>query len=115
MALTDAKVRFAKPQERNYKLYDSDGLHLVVSTIGGRLWRFKYRFAGKEKVMSLGRYPDVGLQDARRARNAAKEALHELRDPGAEKASRRRHLRDATFGLRYSPVSPAARTWRLVT
>ena len=95
MALTDAKVRSAKPQDRNYKLYDSDGLFLFVTTSGGRLWRFKYRFAGKEKVMALGPYPRVGLQEARRKRNAARETLDELRDPGAEKAAKKRAVRDA--------------------
>ncbi len=96
MALTDAQVRNAKPQERDYKLFDSDALFLQVTTAGGRLWRLKYRVAGKEKVLSLGRYPDVGLVEARRKRNAAREALDEGRDPGIEKAAKKRAVQEAT-------------------
>lgn len=53
MVLTDAKARTAKPREKSYKLYDSDGLFLLVTPRGGRLWRFRYRFAEKEKFLSL--------------------------------------------------------------
>jgi hypothetical protein len=72
MALSDAQVRSAKARDKNYKLYDADGLFVLVTIAGGKLWRFKCRFAGKEKVMTLGRYPRVGLQEARRKRNAAR-------------------------------------------
>jgi hypothetical protein len=102
MALSDAQVRAAKPRDKNYKLYDADGLFVLVTIAGGKLWRFKYRFAGKEKVMTLGKYPRVGLQEARRKRNAAREMLDELLDPGAEKAAKKQAVRTAasnTFEL----------------
>ena len=102
MALNDAQVRSAKPRDKNYKLYDADGLFVLVTIAGGKLWRFKYRFAGKEKVMTLGKYPRVGLQEARRKRNAAREMLDELLDPGAEKAAKKQAVRTAasnTFEL----------------
>jgi hypothetical protein len=53
MALSDAQVRSAKARDKNYKLYDADGLFVLVTIAGGKLWRFKYRFAGKEKVIDL--------------------------------------------------------------
>ena len=88
MALSDAQVSAAKPRDKNDKLYDADGLVVIVTIAGGKLWCFKYRFAGTEKVMTLGRYPLVGLQEARRRRAAAREMLDELLDPGAVKAAR---------------------------
>jgi hypothetical protein len=57
--LTEARVRTALPQDKAYKLFDSLGLYLKVETSGGRLWRFKYHHAGVEKLLSLGRYPEV--------------------------------------------------------
>ncbi|MCR6659297.1 MAG: Arm DNA-binding domain-containing protein [Asticcacaulis sp.] len=65
MALSDTALRNAKPQATKYKLYDDGGLLVVVTPTGGKLWRFKYRFGGAEKQLSLGGYPDVSLKDAR--------------------------------------------------
>ena len=70
MPLTDAAVRSAKPKDKAYKLSDAAGLHLLVETTGSRLWRQAYRFGGKQKLISLGAYPAVGLADARIARDA---------------------------------------------
>jgi hypothetical protein len=56
MALTDTRVRNAKPQQKPYKLDDTDGLFLLITPAGGKLWRLKYRFAGKEKLLALGKY-----------------------------------------------------------
>jgi integrase len=95
MALTDANARAARPREKSYKLYDDDGLFLLVTPAGGRLWRFRYRFAGKQKELSLGHYPRVGLQEARRKRNSARQALEDSRDPAAEKADKKRAARAA--------------------
>lgn len=85
MPLTDAACRGAKPDPsgKPRKLPDGGGLLLFVSPSGGRLWRMRYRFAGKEKVLSFGAYPDVKLADARALRDKAKRALAEGRDPGA--------------------------------
>lgn len=65
MALTDTEARKAKPTAKPYKLADSGGLHLAVMPSGGKLWRWKYRFEGREKLMALGGYPEVSLAEAR--------------------------------------------------
>lgn len=80
MALSDAKARTAKPTAKPYKLADAEGLYLLVSPNGSRLWRWKYRIAGKENVYALGEYPAMGIADARKARDAArvlvKQGIH---------------------------------------
>ncbi len=83
--LTDVKVRKAKAAEKPYKLADGGGLHLYVTPAGGRLWRFRYEFGGKEKLLSLGAYPALGLAEARAARDDAKAALRSSRDPAVVK------------------------------
>lgn len=75
MSLTDTKARNAKPKNKQYKLYDSDGLYLIVSPAGGKWWRFKYRFGGKEKLISMGTYPEMGLAKARQRRDAARKQV----------------------------------------
>jgi hypothetical protein len=55
--LNEARIRAAKPKERPYKLRDGRGLHLLITPSGGRLWRFRYRHAGRESMVSLGAYP----------------------------------------------------------
>ena len=62
MALTDTAVRSAKPGAKPVRLFDERGLYLEVSPTGGKWWRVKDRLDGKEKRLSLGVYPDVGLQ-----------------------------------------------------
>lgn len=92
MPLTDPKVRNARPLEKPYKLYDGRGLFLQVVPEGGRLWRFRYRFDNKEKLLALGGYPDVSLKDARERRDEARKQVAAGIDPGAvrkaQKASR---------------------------
>ena len=68
MPLTDIALKAAKPAEKIQRLFDGGGLYLEISTAGGKWWRFKYRFDGKEKRLSLGVYPDVSLKDARERR-----------------------------------------------
>ena len=65
MPLTDTAIRHAKPAKKSFKLFDERGLYLEVSPAGGKWWRLKYRFNGKEKRISLGVYPDVSLKVAR--------------------------------------------------
>ncbi len=72
MPLTNTTIRNAKPATKPVKLFDGDGLHLEVSPAGGKWWRFKYRFAGKEKRISLGIYPDITLKDARERRDESR-------------------------------------------
>ena len=69
MSLTDIAIKGAKPKDKPYKLSDGGGLYLEVAPSGGKWWRYKFRFGGKELRLSLGTYPDVGLKDAR-ARHA---------------------------------------------
>ena len=85
MTLTDTAVRKAKPETKSRKLADERGLFLHISNSGGKYWRFKYRFAGKEKPLSLGVYPDVMLADAREKRDEARTQLARDIDPGTLK------------------------------
>jgi integrase len=79
--LQEMQVRRAKPCERPYKLTDGGGLHLLVQPHGSKLWRQSYRFAGKQKTLALGVYPQVGLQQARKLRDQAKQQLSQGIDP----------------------------------
>lgn len=81
MPLTETQAKNAKPRERAYKLADSEGLFLLVQPNGTKLWRMKYRFAGKEKLLSFGAYPALGIAAARDKRKAAKALLAEGKDP----------------------------------
>ncbi len=65
MALTDTKVRSAKPQEKEYTLVDGDGMFLLIHPNGSKYWRFRFRFGGKQHLMAFGVYPETSLADAR--------------------------------------------------
>jgi hypothetical protein len=75
MPLTNTAIRNAKPSNKPIRLFDERGLYLEVSPTGGKWWRLKFRFEGKEKRLSLGVYPDVPLKDARDRRDAALKLL----------------------------------------
>jgi hypothetical protein len=85
MALTELQIRNAKPGGKPYKLSDSGGLFLYVTPAGGKLWRVKFRISGKEKLLSLGGWPHVGLAAAREERDNARKALATGADPAREK------------------------------
>lgn len=85
MALTDVKVKTAKPKEKPYKLTDGGGMYLLINVNGSKYWRMKYRFAGKEKMLSIGIYPDVSLADAREKGSEARKILSAGGDPGEVK------------------------------
>lgn len=85
MPLSDAKIKNAKPKEKTYRVYDERGLYLEVSPKGGKWWRFKYRFRGKEKRISLGTYPDTKLGKAREKRDEARRLVSEDIDPSQHK------------------------------
>lgn len=102
MSLRDIQVRNAKPKAKPYKLFDGGGLYLEVTPSGGKAWRYKYRFAGKERRLSFGLYPDVTLADARERHAAARKALSAGQDPGEIKRESKRQaiLRSAnTFEM----------------
>ncbi|MBA2589796.1 MAG: integrase arm-type DNA-binding domain-containing protein [Alphaproteobacteria bacterium] len=90
MPLTDATVRALKPKQAPYKLSDSEGLYVLVTTAGSRLWSLAYRFHSKQKTLALGKYPAVSLLDARRARDAAKQLLAAGTDPAADRRATKR-------------------------
>ena len=75
MPLTDTTIRNAKPDVKPVKLFDERGLFLIVTPAGGKWWRFRFKFNGKEKLLSLGVYPDVSLKDARERRDEARKLL----------------------------------------
>ncbi len=85
MALTDIKVRTAKPTDKQYKLTDGNGMHLLVHPNGSRYWRLQYRYGGKQKMLALGVYPEVSLADARARRDEARKLLANSIDPGDKK------------------------------
>jgi integrase len=87
--LTELAVKKAKPSERPFRVFDGGGMYLEVQPNGSRYWRHKYRFAGKEKLLSLGVYPDVSLMEARARRNAARKLLDDGVDPSAVRKAQR--------------------------
>lgn len=86
--LTERKIKAAAPGDRDYKLSDGASLQLFVRKSGSRTWRFKYRYDAKEKLLTLGAWPSVSLDDARQRRDEAKEYLRRGRDPGLYMATK---------------------------
>lgn len=82
--LTDTAIRTAKPKDKPYKLADEKGLYLLINQTG-KYWRLKYRFAGKEKLLALGVYPEISLKEARAKRDDARKVLEGNKDPAMVK------------------------------
>ncbi len=89
MPLTDTAVRSAKPTDKPVKLFDERGLFLLIAPAGGKWWRFRYRFGGKHKSLSLGVYPDVALKKARERRDEARKLLADGIDPGEHRKAKK--------------------------
>jgi hypothetical protein len=85
MALTELEIRKAKAKDKPYMVRDDNGLYLEVIPAGGKYWRLRYWTQGKEKKVSLGVYPEVGLKDAREKRDVFKRDLAAGIDPKAKK------------------------------
>lgn len=85
MALSDVKVRSAKPEAKAYKLTDGEGMVLLVHPNGSKYWRLRYRFGGKEKMLALGKYPEVSLADAKGRRDEARKLIANGVDLGENK------------------------------
>jgi hypothetical protein len=85
MALTDTAIRLARATERAYKLSDGRGLCLLVQPNGSKWWRYRYRFEGVPKMLSMGIYPDVPLSEARERRDAARRQLAAGINPSAQR------------------------------
>lgn len=90
MPLTDILCKNAKPSEKSRKISDEKGLYLEVMPKGSKYWRMKYRFAGKEKRMAFGVYPEVSLKEARNKRDEARQLIRDGIDPSAKKKEVRR-------------------------
>jgi integrase len=107
MPLTDTAVRNAKPRTKPVRLFDERGLYIEISPAGGRWWRWKYRFGGKEKRLSLGVYPDVSLKDARKHRDASRKLLADGIDP----SENRKAIKSATLDRAANSFEVVAREW----
>ncbi|VFS47774.1 Putative prophage CPS-53 integrase [Budvicia aquatica] len=90
MALTDLQIKRAKPREKAYTLNDGMGLSLLVEPGGGKGWRFRYRFAGKAKLISLGTYATVSLGEARLKRDEARRVVSIGSDPSEMRKEEKR-------------------------
>lgn len=103
MPLTDTKIRNTKPAEKPIKLTDGGGLYLEVRPTGTKLWRYRYRIAGKENIFAIGEYPTVSLADARGirvdARELVKRGIHPVHERNTSKAAQ--------------ISNPSPRAWRL--
>jgi len=93
--LTDTLVRKAKTPTKPTKLMDGHGLFLLLAPSGGRWWRFRYNFASKEKLLSLGIYPDISLREARDARDEARKLVAKGIDPSALRREKKRAKEEA--------------------
>ncbi|MFM2005119.1 MAG: hypothetical protein RLZZ09_774 [Pseudomonadota bacterium] len=107
MPLSDTTIRSAKPRSKPYKLADSGGLYIEISPAGGKLWRLKYRFGGKEKRLALGKYPDTGLKEARERRDEARKLLGAGVDPGEHKKA----VKAAEIDSAINTFEGVARRW----
>lgn len=90
MTLADITIKNTKPQAKPIRLWDNGGLYIEVSTSGGKWWRFKYRFAGKEKRLSFGVYPNISLKEAREQRDIAKKLIASGVDPSENRKAIKR-------------------------
>ena len=88
MPLTDARCRSAQPGSKLQKLTDGGGLQLWLQPTGAKLWRFAYRFGGKQKLLAIGVYPTIPLARARQVREDARRLLADGLDPSVEKSAR---------------------------
>jgi len=107
LKLTNIAIKNAKPSDSAVKLSDGGGLYLQVEPTGGKLWRYKYRFDGAERKLSLGKYPDISLQEARRLHQEAREQLARGIDPGAAKQA----LKKTKGELAANSFETVAREW----
>src|SRR5438309_12122925 len=107
MSLSDTKARNARPRTKPYKIADGEGLFLLITPSGSKYWRFKYVFAGKEKLLALGVYPEVHLADARERRAQARKVLAAGHDPGEAKKEAKRQV----IFKSANAFEPVAREW----
>ena len=94
--LSDMKIQKAKSKDKNVTLFDGGGLFLMVTPTGGKLWRFKYRYDGKQKLLAFGTYPEINLFDARKRRDVARSQLAHGIDPGAVRKAQKQANTETT-------------------
>lgn len=95
--LTDAQIRKIKPLEKKKRYSDEKGLYLEVTPAGGKFWRLKYRFNGRESTLTIGSYPEIPLAQARRSRDEARIQLYNNIDPNAVKNERLQKADESTL------------------
>lgn len=110
MPLSDVQIRKAQPSDKPHRLYDERGLYLEVSPKGGKWWRLKYRFVGKEKLLSMGTYPDTSLKAARERRDEARALLAAGVDPSAARQAQK----GGRAGADANSFEVVAREWHQV-
>jgi integrase len=106
MPLTDIKIRSLKPRDKAYKVSDFEGLFVLVKANGSKLWQFKYRLFGKERLLSIGVYPDVSLAQARKAKEEARAMVAAGEDPSEAKQEDKR-VRLEAKGQTFAKVGEA--------
>lgn len=113
--LTDAAIRKAKPTDKTVRLSDGDGLSLEITATGRKWWRFKYRLAGKEKLLSMGTYPETPLEEARKRRLAARTSVAAGIDPSElRKAEKAQEVEQADSSRRADAGLPPAGSFEAV-
>lgn len=109
MALTDTLIKNTKPTDKTQKLFDGGGLYLELTPKGSKRWRFKYRFMGKEKLLSVGLYPEISLKVARERRDDLRRKVAEGIDPSVQ----RKALKDAHLEKSANTFEVVGREWHL--
>ena len=109
MSLSVTAIKNAKPTDKAFKLYDEAGLFIQVTPSGGKWWRFKYRYDGKEKLLSLGTFPDISLADARQRRDDARKLLAQI--PSIDPSSTRKAIKAANTLNAENSFEALAREW----
>ncbi|MGC9197352.1 MAG: Arm DNA-binding domain-containing protein [Acidobacteriaceae bacterium] len=112
MPLADTGIKKAKPRQRPYSMGDGGGLYLWLTTAGGKLWRWSYQYEGKEKLMSLGKYPDVSLGQARERHREARKLLAEGVDPMAQRTAAKTAEKAAVENSFQSITTPWLEHWQ---
>ncbi len=89
MPLTELAIRNFKSQKKLYQKTDGGGLAIEITPAGGKLWRWRYYFQGKQQVLALGKYPAISLQKARKLRDEARELVEAGKHPTREKKAQK--------------------------
>lgn len=109
MPLTDTKLRNAKSADKDYSITDGRGLSILITTKGGKWWRFRYRYLGKYKLMSLGTHPEVSLLEARERRDEARKLL--AQNPPVDPVEIKKAHKEALFSKQANSFEIIAREW----